>query len=225
MDSIAKLKKKYQINTESFDLAKKDFYKYCSTVNNPSFSVEKATEAFENLNLKFVDIFNIIANVAKIKESANIFRSEQKGIIPKVAFCTDTTMLDFTIGLFRDFYITTELKNPQNIKYMQDEFWVLLFELSTIGKFSFKEIEKPSKNIMDKHPQLFNKRGNYYKMLRNYFLYETEYNSIRSLGYIAVSWDSDTSFDILIPKFSQAFKIMYQLNLMLWKHDNKKVKL
>lgn len=225
MTEITKLKKKYIIDIPSFELAKQDYYTSCNTINNPNFSAEKSNAAYKALCDKFDHIFRISATEANLKETAGIFSSEQKELIPRVGFTTDTTDIGFTIGLFRDFYLTTQIKNSHNIKFMKDEFWALLFELSSIGKFGFKENEKPDKNMRLKHPQLFSKTGNYYKLLRNYFLFEADYGLIRELGYISVSWENDTKFDTLIPKFCQAFKIMYQINFLLWRHDNKSVKL
>lgn len=225
MTDIKELKKKYVIDIDSFKTAKQNYHTFCNTIDNPNYSVEKSKEAFETFINKFEHIFRICATESKIKETAKIYLSEQKSIIPKVAFTGDITNIDFTIGYFGDFYIVTRLDNPHNIKFMKDEFWTLLYKLSTIGEFEFKEIEMPTKGMRKKAPQLFKKTGNYYKLLRNYFLYEYEYANIRQLGYIGLSWDTNTPFDVLIPNFCEAFKIMYQLNFLLWRQDNKNTKL
>lgn len=228
MKVIDVLIKKYKLDVPSFDIAKKDFYIYCNTIDNPDFSVDKARIAFDKLCDKFDIILRICADEMKLKESAGTVASERKDVIPRVGFYTDTTEIGLTLGLFRDFYLVTEIICPHNLKFMKDDFWRLLFELCTIGKFGFKEKEKPDKSERVKHPHLFNKTGNFYKLLRNYFLYETgtlrEYRPLQ-LGYIAVSWENNTNFSELIPKLCSAFKIMYELNFMLWKHDNKHIKL
>ena len=224
MADITRLKTKYKIDTHKFETDKQDFYKFRNIVNNPSFSVDKSKAVYDTLCENFDAIFRICAAEAELKESIILISTEQKIVIPKVGFTTEITDFAFTIGLFRDFYIVSAIKSSHNIKFMKDDFWELLFELSTIGKFGFAENEKPDKNMRHKHPQLFNKTGNYYKLLRNYFLFETEYGQIRELGYFSLSWDGETKFDILIPKLCQAFKIMYQINFLLWRHDNKNIK-
>jgi hypothetical protein len=228
MKPIDVLLRKYKINVAEFELAKVDYYTHCKTINNPNFSVEKARIAFDNICNKFDILLRICADEIKLKESAGIVAGERKDVIPRVGFYTDTTDIGITLGLFRDFYLATEIVCPHNLKFMKDDFWKLLFELSTIGKFGFKEKEKPDKSERTKYPHLFNKTGNFYKLLRNYFLYETgtlrEYRPLQ-LGYIGVSWENKTNFTELIPKFCKTFKLMYELNFMLWKHDNKHVKL
>lgn len=225
MTDITRLSKKYKFDPTNYDTAKDNYYTFCNTINNPNFSVEKSDNAFKILCENFVQILDIAATEVNLKESATIFSPKKLTRPTSVAIETETTDINIRFGLFRDFYIATPIKNPHNIKFMKDEFWTLLFELSSLGKFGFKEREQPDKNMRQKHPQLFNKTGNYYKLLRNYFLFEADYALIRDLGSISVSWDNSTTFDKLIPKICVAFKILYRLNFLLWKHENKNAKL
>jgi hypothetical protein len=225
MTIFKRLQQKYNFNIEDFETSKKNYYNFCNRIDNADYSLEKSQEAYLTLCKKFEDILKLCVSEAGITENLEIYFDKEKYLIPKVGLETQITNIPFTIGLFRNFYIVTELKNPHNLKIMKDEFWSLIFKLSELGKFKFKENEKPSDSMRIKYPQLFNKQGNYYKLLRNYFLYEIEYGQIRSLGYISVSWDDATSFKNLIVSFCEAFRIMYQLNLMLWRPDNKNIKL
>lgn len=224
MTDITKLSKKYKFDSKQFDTSKSNYYTFCNNIDNPSFSVEKSENAFKTLCENFVQILDIAASEVNLKESATIYSPKKLTRPTHVAIETEITDINITFGLFRDFYLATPIKNPKSIKFMKDEFWGLLFELSVLGKFGFKEAEQSDKKMRQKHPQLFNKTGNYYKLLRNYFLFEVDYGHIRNLGSISVSWDNSTTFDKLIPKICDTFKIMYQLNFLLWRHENKNVK-
>lgn len=215
MTEIKTLIQKYSLDLNSFELAKQEYYTYCNVVNNPEFSKERARHAYEALCKKFQELLEVYAHEADLKERADIYLGSERIGTPMVAFSTSVSKIDITIGLFRDFYMATTIKNPHNIKYMPDEFWILLFELGSLGRFNFSEIEKPTKEMRTKHPQMFNKRGNYFKLLRNYFLYEADYGMIRGLGNIAISLDNKTPFEELIVSFSKVFRIMYRLNLLL----------
>lgn len=225
MKDITKLAKKYKFDTNSFDISKNEYYTFCNTINNPNFSVEASENAFKSLCENLAQILDVAASEINLKENATFFVPKKLMRPPRVAFESEISDINITLGLFRNFYLATSINNPQNIKFMKDEFWSLIFELSTIGKFSFKEGEQPDKNMRQKHPQLFNKTGNYYKLLRNYFLFEADYGHIRNLGSISVSWDNSTKFDKLIPNICNSFQLMYHINLLLWRHDNKTVKI
>ncbi len=225
MTPIDKLTRKYKFNPSNFDTAKDNYYTFCMTINNPNYSIEKSEEAYKALYESFVQILDIAASESQIRENLSLYTPTLHDIPISVTIATDTSDINITMVLFQNFYVATAIKSPQNIKFMKDEFWSLLFQLSAVGTFRFKEKELPDKTMRKKHPQLFNKTGNYYKFLRNYFLFEANYGRIRDLGSIAVSWESTESFDVLIPKICDAVKIMYRLNFLLWKHDNKNVRL
>ncbi len=220
--SIKHLIEKYSLDVNSFEQAKKNYYAYCNSLYNADFNVEKSREAYQSLCNAFAKILEVSVQEAEVKSGYEIIYGSQKKVIPCVGVSIHAIDCDFTIGLFREFYIITELKYPQNIKLMKDDFWQMLFQLAAFGKFGFREIEKPTKGMREKVPQLFNKQGNYFKLLRNYFLYEMEYCQIRSLGYITVTWNSETPFKELIVKLCETFKIMYHLNFALWKADIKR---
>jgi len=225
---------KYYVDINSFSVAKDNYYRDCGlkTVNPGEVLDEidriqtskQSRESFDVLCKKLAEILDICANEVNLKENAEIFYNVDKEIVPKVGFHSEQSNIDITIGLFRDFYITTKISFTDNLSSMPDEFWQMLFKLSTYGKFEFREEHKPSAEIRKKYPQLFNKRGSIYKLTRNYFLSQTEYGFCNSLGHISVQWKNDTKFDDLINYFCETFKIMYSLNHMLWSEENKKNK-
>lgn len=222
MKYINTLKKKYGFETSDFELTKSKYYEECNRAIESNFSIEKGEEEFIKICEVFGSIITIAADEAKIKETGKIYYADKKELIPSVSFVGDTTKLQQSIGLFRGFFIVIELRNAQNIKFMKDNFWNLLFKLSSLGEFSFQEIDPPTKSMRLKHPQLFNKSGNFFKLLRNYFLFETEENQVRRLGFIKLTWSNTTKFDDLIPLYCEAFELLYQMNFMLWLQEGKK---
>ncbi len=225
MIGLKQLVTKHIVELENFESAKTDYYTHCRQIDNPDFLHDDAGQAFESLCQKFDHILRICGSEANVTEGVNTFLGEQKRLIPNASLQTTSTEFNFTFGLFREFYLVTELKNPHNLKHMNDDFWQLLFKLSDMGKFGFKENEKLTSTMRSKYPQLFNKQGNYYKLLRNYFLYEMEHGLVRSLGYVSVSWPNKTPFGKLLPKACEAFRIMYEINLLLWRSENRGTKL
>ncbi len=222
---IETIVKKHELNLLHFEVAKKNFYKHCGikiikkgekfNFENKSLLKENAHNSFNEICEKLQEILNICAIESKVKEKNNIYRSYSNTIIPKVAFYTEFSNIEITIGLYQDFYITTRINNANNINLMPDKFWQMLFRLSNIGKFKFQEEHKISSDISKRFPHLFNKRGNIYKLIRNYFLNQVEYGSCNSLGFLTVSWSNETPFDKLIILFVETFSIMYKLNYML----------
>lgn len=237
MINIEEITKKHKVDLGSFDLAKANYYKDCikTILDNPNEIVDKldksdlkdkAIKSFDSICGKLSEIILICGHEASVKENAEILWSTLKDVIPQVGFITEKTNINITIGLFRDFYITTKLNYTNNLSSMTDEFWQMLLRLTEIGLFKFTEDQKPSPVIRNKYPHLFNKRGGIYKLTRNYFLSQMEYGHCNSLGYLNVQWDNETSFEKLILNYCETFKIMYKLNYMLWKEElkNKEIK-
>ncbi len=217
--------KKYKLDTKEFELAKRNYYRDSSTLNNPEYNIEAAKKSFVIFCDQLKIIIKIAARECDMKESADIYQTSFEDIIPKIGFNTNESNMSITFGLFRDFYIITRIENPNNISSMKDEFWLLLAQLQDMGDFSFKEQHKPTTEQRKKYPHLFKQRGNIYKLTRNYFLNQIEYGHCSTLGFLTVKWDSEAKFTDLIPKFIESFKIMYRLNFLLWIEHQKKEKL
>lgn len=111
-------------------------------------------------------------------------------------------------------YLQMLLNNAGNLKNMNDEFWKKFFELEKYGSFEFVENASPSSK---ESPQLFKGyKSNLYRLMRNYFIFETQYGKVTELGWLTVRWKGD-SLDGILRNGCMAFKILYQLNYSLWK--------
>lgn len=125
----------------------------------------------------------------------------------------------FDWGVFQDtFYLETYISHPGNLKYMGDNFWKELLELSEYGDFSFVE----NAGISSKESRYFNnKKSNLFRLMRNYFLRDIEnmylHKSELDLGWLEIKWEFGTPWETLIENACKAFRIMYGLNYKLWK--------
>ncbi len=218
MTEYEKLERKYRISAELYKQSIDDYYKYSFAINNPDFNKEKGEEAHSRVTDFFEEIIDIAGLENKMKEPHKIFSTTlSETIIPKTALLTKGSELEINIGLFRDFYVIWDIQYCDHIKDMKDDFWLLLFEFASLGKFKFQEEKRDLNSIRKKHKHLFNRRGNFYKLMRNYFLTQTEYQRTRKLGMIGVEWDNKTDLKELIPKFIRAIGILNKLNIMLYK--------
>lgn len=208
---------KYQQITKEFESSFIEYDTNCHPFENPTYDVVRAKAAFDKFCNCFVDILQFFTKEIKVKEDFYINSAQHKDIIPSAGFQTEESQIAIFIGLFRYFQVNSPIVYPANIKYMKDEFWTLLFQLSTIGKFKFWEAENPSQDIRARAPHLFNKTGNYYKFLRNYFLTESEYGRINRLGIVGVQIERNCPKDILVDKLYNALTIIYKLNILLYK--------
>ncbi len=228
-----KILKKYDFDTSEFELAVNSFYENCGiTFYNkgdeiPKIdkkeAIAKSTKSFDNLIVKLVKIIKICGQESKIREFGDIYATENDApfTIPRANLNTEKTDIDITIGVFRGFYIATDLKYVNNIKSMPDKFWQLITKLTELGNFEFIEQNKITPDLRKKYSSLFKTRGNIYKLTRNYFINQLEYGFCDSLGTLRVSWNYDIDKADLIGKFIETFKIMYSINHMLWTIENK----
>lgn len=222
MSIIHNLLKEHNINETTLEQAKRAFFNREKSPGNPAQYSLKSQETHDHLCSIFETILNIAAFGAKVKENAKFYISEVKTFYPQAIFAGAQTEVRIGLGLFRGYNLVMDVNDARSIKHLNDEFFTLLFGLSRLGTFHFSETEMPTKQMREKYPHLFNKKGNYYKFLRNYFLFEQYYPEYRlRLGTIRVSWNMDTPTNALLEHIIEAFGTMYQINLLLWKQDQK----
>lgn len=180
---------------------------------NPNNNSQKCFYDFQD---SLDEILRACYKESKVKEPFSFFDEEYEKIIPKVGVLGLESGMQITAGLFRDFYIISELICVEYLNYMKDDFWHLLTRLQDYGKFRFIEEPSMSSNIKAKYPKLFNKRGHIYKISRNYFIYQTEYGYCRSLGFLEVKWDRNMDFKQVINNYLNTFDILYKINELLY---------
>lgn len=125
---------------------------------------------------------------------------------------------EFFFGMDYDgFYLELMLNHSQHIKSMNDEFWGLLAKLPTIGKLEWSEGAYPSSDGYQQLEKSFRKNNSsILKFACSYIFQELENKGI-DMGSIRVKWEPNITIEELIDRGIETFKIMYQLNYLLYK--------
>jgi len=205
-----------------FLFARSEYNTHGHRYENPDYSEVKAKEVYLNLCHQFAEILRICANSTSLKEDGEIGYGDDKLHSPHSYFIGEKTGFSCTFSMFRGFHLAMKLDHTNNMKLMKDEFWAMFFQLSTTGEFSFREVEKPTKEMRQSYPQLFNKQSSYFKLIRNYVLFEQRYGEVRSLGSVSVKWERDISYHSLAQKCAEAFGLFYKVHFLLWQAEQKK---
>ena len=124
-------------------------------------------------------------------------------------------------------YLSTDLRHMANLCYMSDDFWKLLLNLSELKGFVHEE-ESVRDERSKEFPELFRaNKSIIYRILREYIFNVTNttfrYTSC-CVGSFKILCLFDRYFDDMINEFCVAFKMMYQLNYLLWKVSDLKNK-
>jgi len=123
--------------------------------------------------------------------------------------------------------LSTHLYNIKNLRHMDDNFWSQIMRLPSLGEFKLSEYEFYGKETIRGHEELFNnQKSSLFRIFRSYFL-----GSILNEGDIIspdfeTRWGYDLDFGDVVIKGCETFKLLYNLNYLLWKVDdlqNKKI--
>lgn len=125
---------------------------------------------------------------------------------------------DFGINDYENFFLSTYLIYPFNIKNMNDIFWSYFSELVSFGQFEFLENFLPSSDAGKKAlKNLKNSKSNIFRLIRNYIVFELYEGGKGDYGWLEIKWPISTSWDMIIKNGASAFKRFYRINYMLYK--------
>ena len=126
----------------------------------------------------------------------------------------------FELGRYhREVFLNSFLLAPSYINRMGDEFWACFVELHSTGNFSFQENASPSSEKgRDAMKRFKNTKSNIFKSIRNFILLETFEGNVDDLGSLQVSWPATLGWSELITQAVKAFRCLYKINYMLYKH-------
>ncbi len=118
----------------------------------------------------------------------------------------------------KGFFLETNLLHVDNIRKMNDDFWLLICELSQLGKLDlFQGTVVPPREIRE-HPFLHKKSKNIlYSLIRGSLALESYYGTNEDFGFIIVRWTYDSSWDELLDKGWRVLRNLYRINYELWK--------
>lgn len=211
-------KKPTQAEFESWSKSLADYVRGFHTLEE-DVSVEKV----ENLTFSFVRTLNEILELAitrnRFKETwgPTMFMPFIDGLeISKKASRTQTSF-EFGIDL-NGFYFQTSPQHIRNLRYMDDGFWRLFLQLSETGEFDFVVNEWPGgAETAKSENKLKNGKSRLFTLLKNYLLFEFYTGETYPFGHLRVQWPFSAPFEDLRENLTQAVKISYALDYLLWK--------
>lgn len=125
-------------------------------------------------------------------------------------------------------YLSNYISHNDNIRYMGDDFWKSLLDLSECKGFVYEENEFIGTDRTKEFPQLFSaNKSMIYRIMRKYIFDQTDSNfreGSSSVGELKIFLPFNTDVEEIVKEFCVAFKIMYQLNYKLWKVSDLKKK-
>jgi len=145
---------------------------------------------------------------------------------PSLIIKSTKTNITFYLSTDLDgIYLEAYFHNAENLKNMDDDFWLELFELKKLDGFEYNENAYFTIDVQRKYPELFHTYKNtMFLMFRKFFLSATEKHRDIDLGSLKVKWKSTMDFDSMIEQVCLAFKSMYKINYKLWKISDLRIK-
>jgi len=200
------------------------------TYNREIFSEKEQIDIFYQTNQLLIEIAKNFYEYGKFKDTWNDFKCSLDIYGQTIYLKSIKTGIDFKWGVYQNcFFLESYIHYPENLKYMNDDFWRLILDLSEYGEFSF--VENCGIGSEEKH-YFNNKKSNLFRLMRNYIITDIEiYKSAKEksislieLGWLETKWKFGTDWKILIENSCRVFKILYSLNYQLWKISDLKKK-
>jgi hypothetical protein len=218
-----KLKKIIDENTDKFS-------GWISIINdhNTMFSKHKnlTQDQQTDLTLKTADVLAKISDIFfQYGGFKDIFDNSKMYVHiygPDLIIKSTKTGCDFHLGIDNNgIYLETHMRYSENLRHMDDNFYLDFLSLSDLGTFELQESQKYVSETTDKYQQLYsNHKSKIYRLLRNYFVGTAEDERDILLGDFHIHWSYDTNFYDVVYNGCLAFKTLYKLNYSLWKvHD------
>jgi len=216
-DKIKSLIKSYYKNFPKWDSVIRNFIDV--TYLDKKFDDDKHFEIIDNAKDMFGDFVEIFIQAGKFKEvwSDLYFIPYPFGL--NTIIKAEKIGCDFEFGIDeKGFRLETFISNPENIKYMSDEFWYNILKLTELGEFEFDENFSLASIEAKKAEKKFNgKKSHLFRFIRDYFILELYEEDLLNIGSFSISWLPNISWDKLIEVGSQSFKILYKINYSLWR--------
>lgn len=125
----------------------------------------------------------------------------------------------------RGIYLETYFRHAENIRYMDDRFYLDILSLEKLGNFELIQQEYYGRQTTDKYPGIFNNnKSKLFKVFRNYFVGIAEQNKEIYLDHFRINWTADTDFYELVANSCIAFRTLYKLSYDLWRISDLQVK-
>ncbi|MEG1909373.1 MAG: hypothetical protein RR190_00195 [Bacteroidales bacterium] len=177
----------------------------------------------------FADIIELCIKYGKFRDNWDYNHFYQNIYGPELIIRSLKTETEYRLGIDNEgIYLSTSLRFNENLRYMDDDYWRSVLNLSDFSGFIYNEYEFVSTERVKKFPELFNaNKSIIYRILRKYLFDSTDTNSNYphgSVGEFKIYCSLSEDFEECVKRFCLAFKIMYQLNYKLWKVSDLKSK-
>ncbi|MFA6979310.1 MAG: hypothetical protein WC209_08315 [Ignavibacteriaceae bacterium] len=216
-DKIKSLIKSNYKNFPSWDYAFQNFVEV--TYLDKKVDDNKHSEIIESAQNMFTDLARIFIQAGKYRENwlDLYFIPHPLGL--NTIIKAKKIDCDFQFGVNeKGFYLETYISNPENIKYMSDDFWYNILKLTELGKFEYYDnFSLENVEAKETEKKLYGKKSHLFRFLRDYFILELYEEDLLNIGSFSISWLPNTNWDELINAGSQAFKIFYRINYSLWR--------
>jgi hypothetical protein len=133
---------------------------------------------------------------------------------------SDKMRVEFRLGQYqRQVFLNSSLHAPSYLGRMDDSFWSCFLELESLGNFSFQANGvPPSQEARKVMRRLKNGKSSIFQVIRNYMCFEIFGGDVGDLGSLDVRWPITLPWTDLITRAVKAFRCIYKINYMLYKH-------
>ncbi len=129
---------------------------------------------------------------------------------------------NFTFGFdYTGFFIETDIRHPEHLKRMDDEFWSALSSLQSMGKLEFVNNAGFSSSQAIQAAKHFKARSSaVFTLIRNAVLFEVfERDGLQDLGWLEVKWPIGTPWQSILENGLAAFCKLYKANYLLYRAE------
>lgn len=222
--SIEKIITDNSIFFDDWSVKLDDYIKY--RFYSKTLDEHEGEQIFYQTNDLLIQIAKNFFSYGKFKDSWNHSKVTVGFPSQQLVLQSLKTETSFDWGIVDSYFsLDLSLLYAENLRYMKDDFWRGILELSNYGEFKFVE----NATISSKEMRHFrNNASTIFRILRNYMLSEIEYINNENtglpndldLGWLQIRWKIGTDWAVLLENSCKAFKVLYKLNYKLWKVNN-----
>lgn len=129
---------------------------------------------------------------------------------------------DFTFGFDnKGFFIETDIRYPQHLKRMGDEFWLAVSSLHSVGNLDFMSNSGFSSSQAVQAAKQFKAHSSaVFGLIKNAVFFEIfEPRGLQDIGWFEVKWPIETSWRTLLENGLAAFCKLYRANYLLYRAE------
>ncbi|EPY1013283.1 hypothetical protein ACW9OX_004383 [Vibrio vulnificus] len=184
---------------------------------SPEFCEEELKENDARINKLLYEMLSIAQKESGVKAN---FSSPQVWSTPlehSMSISSGKLKLEFVFGVrTSEFYLEASFNYPEQIGKVDDQFWLQLAHLSSLGNLQFNGSASPdtklSRNLRKKNRVL---KSTIFEVIQHYIVCADDecFND----GALEISWGLNTDFSDLLASLAAAFSCVYKMNYQLYR--------